>query len=249
MKDGAAPLGKGSRGMFGHWQQLQAVSVGWRSVLDPIRDPSLSALLILEFSIIFFTAPLAAKGVPIAETVVNILTWAMVVIIVLLSERWGAIVSIVLALSLISANFWLRADLLPISPMTLSRIGSILGFSALTWVVAQTVFAPGRITAQRLQGTVVVYLNLAMIFASIYRVIGELNPKAFTNGVGPGNSGELGAMLYFSLVTLTTTGYGDIAPVDPFARGMANLEAVIGQFYLAITVARLVALEIADRRR
>jgi Ion channel len=56
-------------------------------------------------------------------------------------------------------------------------------------------------------------------------------------------------MLYFSLTTLTPTGYGDIVAVDPFARSLANLEAVIGQFYLAITVARLVTLELADRRR
>ena len=55
-------------------------------------------------------------------------------------------------------------------------------------------------------------------------------------------------MLYFSLATLTTTGYGDIAPLNPFARSLANLESVIGPFYLAITVARLVTLELADRR-
>jgi hypothetical protein len=55
-------------------------------------------------------------------------------------------------------------------------------------------------------------------------------------------------MLYFSLTTLTTTGYGDIVPLDPFARSLANLESVIGQFYLAITVARLVTLELEDRR-
>jgi hypothetical protein len=54
--------------------------------------------------------------------------------------------------------------------------------------------------------------------------------------------------LYFSLTTLTTTGYGDIVPVDPFARSLANLEAVIGPFYLAITVARLVTLELEGRR-
>jgi hypothetical protein len=56
-------------------------------------------------------------------------------------------------------------------------------------------------------------------------------------------------MLYFSLTTLTTTGYGDIVAVGPFARSLANLESVIGQFYLAITIARLVTLELEDRRR
>jgi len=56
-------------------------------------------------------------------------------------------------------------------------------------------------------------------------------------------------MLYFSVTTLTTTGYGDIVAVDPFARSLANLEAVIEQFYLAITVARLVTMELDNRRR
>jgi len=56
-------------------------------------------------------------------------------------------------------------------------------------------------------------------------------------------------MLYFSLSTLTTQGYGDIVAVDPLARSLTNLEAVIGQFFLAITVARLVTLESQDRRK
>jgi Ion channel len=59
---------------------------------------------------------------------------------------------------------------------------------------------------------------------------------------------EFATMLYFSLATLTTTGYGEIVPVNQFARSLANLEPVIRPFYLAITVARLVTLELEDRR-
>ena len=55
-------------------------------------------------------------------------------------------------------------------------------------------------------------------------------------------------MFYFSLATLTTTGYGDILPLNPFARSLANLESIIEPFCLAITVARLVTLEPEDRR-
>ena len=81
-------------------------------------------------------------------------------------------------------------------------------------------------------------------------MIWELNPAGFANLTAPvGEPGELAAMLYFSLTTLTTTGYGDIVPIDPIARSLANLEAVLGQFYLAITVARLVTLELESRRR
>jgi hypothetical protein len=64
-----------------------------------------------------------------------------------------------------------------------------------------------------------------------------------------GGPEEVGTMLYFSITTLTTTGYADIVAVDPFARSLGNLAAVVGQFYLAITVARLVTLELEDRSR
>jgi Ion channel len=81
---------------------------------------------------------------------------------------------------------------------------------------------------------VVFYLNLAMIFASAFCLIWDRNPAAFANLPVPGGGpGEIATMLYFSFATLTTTGYGDIVPVDPFARSLANLEAVLGQFYLA----------------
>src|SRR5260370_15093388 len=130
------------------------------------------------------------------------------------------------------------------------RGGDILAFSALTWVVAHAVYAPGRITFHRLQGAVVLYLSLATIFASAFGLIWELSTGAFVNlvarAVGPE---EVATMLYFSITTLTTTGYGDIVAVDPFARSLANLESVLGQFYLAVTVARLVTLELEDRRR
>jgi hypothetical protein len=55
-------------------------------------------------------------------------------------------------------------------------------------------------------------------------------------------------LIYFSFVTLTSTGYGDIVPVDPVARSLCNVEMIIGQLYPATLLARLVTLELADRR-
>ena len=83
-----------------------------------------------------------------------------------------------------------------------------------------------------------------------FTLIWELSPAAFMSPPATTDDlGELATMLYFNLTTLTTTGYGDIVPVDPFARSLANLESVLGPFYLAITVARLVTLEVEDRHR
>jgi Ion channel len=219
----------------------------WR---DRIRDPSLTVLLVLELCAVFLTAPLAAKGLPIARAVNSTLVLAVLVIVVMLSPRPGAVTLILLGLAATATSFLISAEWSPVSTTVLRRGGEILAFSALTWVVAHAVYAPGRITFRRLQGAAVIYLNLATIFASAYGLIWELSPGAFVNLVTPaGDPQEVATMLYFSLTTLTTTGYGDIVAVDPFARSLANLESVLGQFFLAITVTRLVTMELADRSR
>jgi hypothetical protein len=217
---------------------------------DRLRDPALTVLLALELCTIFLAVPLAAKGLPIAQAVGNTLILAAIAIVVMLSLRWNAIILILLGLAAVVESSVVNAEALPISVPTLRRCGDILTFSALTWVVAHAVYAPGRITFRRLQGAIVMYLNFATIFAAAYGLIWELSPGAFANLVAPeGGPEEIGSMLYFSFTTLTTTGYGDIVAIDPFARSLANFESVLGQFFIAITVARLVTMELADRRR
>jgi voltage-gated potassium channel Kch len=73
-----------------------------------------------------------------------------------------------------------------------------------------------------------------------------LEPNAVTN-LEPLNNNFVGNLIYFSFVTLTTTGYGDIVPIHPYARSLANIEAVIGQLYPATLLARLVTLELKSR--
>jgi hypothetical protein len=230
--------------VFDDWQ---AAIHSWQ---DRIRNPSLSVLLVLQILLVFLAAPLAATGLPIAQGVGQWLLLAVLAEVVTLSHRVGAIAIILLGLAAMLASVAVNSEGSPIAVSVLHRGGIILTFSGLTWVVAHAVYAPGRITFHRLQGAVVVYLSLATIFAAAFCIIWELIPGAFANlPAATGSPRELATMLHFSLTTLTTTGYGDIVPVDPFARSLANFEAVLGQFYLAITVARLVTLELADRRR
>jgi hypothetical protein len=216
---------------------------------DRFGDPALTVLLILELCTIFLAVPLAAKGLPTAQVVADTLVLAVIVIVVMLSLRWSAIILILLGVSANVASFLITAEASAFV-IVLRRGGDILTFSALTWVVAHAVYAPGRITLRRLQGAIVMYLNFASIFAAAYGLIWELSPGAFANLVVQGGGPEeIGSMLYFSFTTLTTTGYGDIVAVDPFARSLANFESVLGQFFIAITVARLVTMELTDRHR
>jgi hypothetical protein len=83
----------------------QERSGGWHAWQEWIRDPSLGFLLALQMAIIFVSAPLVAEELPLAEAVLDVLTWVMVVIVVLLSHRWGAVVSIAIALLLIAMDF------------------------------------------------------------------------------------------------------------------------------------------------
>ena len=120
---------------------------------------------------------------------------------------------------------------------------TIFSIAALTWVVAGTVFSEGRMNVLRLTGAIVMYLNVAILFTAVYRLIARVAPGSFSGiSVNFDRLKSLGDLMYFSMSTLTTVGYGDIAPVNPIARSLANLEALIGQLYPAIIVARIVTL-------
>jgi hypothetical protein len=115
-------------------------------------------------------------------------------------------------------------------------------------VVARAVFAPGKITFHRVIGGVLLYLTIGVTFVALFGLLVLLVPNPISNlGNLQGNFG-IGNLIYFSFVTLTTIGYGDIVPLHPYARGFANIEAIIGQLYPATLLARLVTLELSLRR-
>ena len=125
------------------------------------------------------------------------------------------------------------------------EISTLATLVVLCCVVLALVLRRGPITARRIQGAIAVYLLLGFIWAQAYELVTLWHPGAFTGAVD--GSGSL-PWTYYSFVTLTTMGYGDIMPVHPLARAVAVLEALTGQLYLAIMLARLVSLELQSRR-
>jgi hypothetical protein len=101
---------------------------------------------------------------------------------------------------------------------------------------------PGAVTAGRLYTSVSLYLLLGFLWFALYNLLEAVQPGSFAE-TGQSNSAHLAyrTLLYFSLETLTTLGYGDILPLTPKARTLAVLEAATGVLYIAVTVARLVA--------
>ena len=104
------------------------------------------------------------------------------------------------------------------------------------------------INANRLIGAVCVYLLLGVIWAVAYTLVDMIAPGSFKGFVPPEGRGWDSEWLYFSFVTMTTLGYGDISPVSAIAKALAYLQAVFGQFYIAILVAGLVSAYISSRQ-
>ena len=129
-------------------------------------------------------------------------------------------------------------------------VGAFLAYVVFV-VYKQSVFGKGRMTTDRVAGAIAVYLLLGLLWALAYGIISATDPDAF-KGLERFQLDESGAQqdfIYFSFVTLTTLGYGDILPVSPMAKTLAWFEAVFGQLFLAVTIARLVSLEIAHKEK
>ena len=97
--------------------------------------------------------------------------------------------------------------------------------------------------------TACIYLLLGVIWALVYVFINQVMPGSFSGRITGTVFNQLQDFLYYSFVTLTTLGYGDIVPVRAGARALATFEAIVGQFYIAILVAGLVAAYITRRQQ
>ncbi len=141
---------------------------------------------------------------------------------------------------------------------TMNLIPTILGvlfLAFLVWRIFKDIIDGTRISKEKIYGAVCAYLLMGVLFANIYGFIALVDHDAFAFSepmqahVGNASEQQLhGALTYFSFVTMTTLGYGDIAPVSSAARSFAWVQAVIGQLYLAVVIAALVGSHIAHRK-
>lgn len=122
---------------------------------------------------------------------------------------------------------------------------ALISLGLLGIVIGIKVFGPGRVTSDRVLGAVALYILIGVVWAEADQLVSIHVPGAYA-GIPDANAPpDHSIWLYFSFVTLTTVGYGDITPVAPPARALAILEALIGQLYPAIVLARLVSLRVA----
>jgi hypothetical protein len=222
----------------------------WR---QSMRHGSLCVLLGVQVFVIFGAGPLLALGTPISPSVSAFALLTVVFFVVVAAPSLVPMIAIIGALLFnATAALSLRAAgtaiAVPHRVFWLDAIGGTLSIVGLSWVVIRLVFAPGSIDRYRIVGAIVLYLNIALLFDVFYRLILELSSGAF--GGIPSEYNALkwtGDLMYFSMTTLTTVGYGDIVPIHPVARSLSNLEGLLGQLYPAIILARIMTLYRSQR--
>jgi hypothetical protein len=158
-------------------------------------------------------------------------------------------IGLVLLLSAIAATW--ASHFLP-GNGTLASLGLVLGAVFLAYTIFHIfgyVFRARRVTSEVLFGALSLYLLIGLVFAITFTIVefwqpGSLSLPGGASGAGLSDPGQFSAISYFSFVTLTTLGYGDIWPRTPIARSLVTLEAVMGQLFLVVLIARLVALHV-----
>lgn len=151
---------------------------------------------------------------------------------------------------------WLGPDVLPGEMDQLLRLGVVgVGTAFTAVIVLATVAQHDRVTTDTILGGINAYLLIAVAFTMFHSFVMVLEPSAYKVGgvslhhqlLGQEDQHGYATLLYFSFTTLTTLGYGDMVPVNPVARLLTSGEAVLGQLFVAIFIARLVSLEVSQR--
>ena len=185
----------------------------------------------------FFITAILIFGIYVVSTNKQLLTVAILIALLIFTVIWFNI-------------FLQEKDLL-----VFSLLLEILFFIITAVTILAYVLDYHKVTADKLYGAVCVYLFIGIMWALLYLVIETVSPGSFamTNGSKfPGTYAHpayFSQFMYYSFVTMTTLGYGDIVPLTNPARAFATLEAVVGQLFVVVLIARLVGLHITHSIR
>jgi hypothetical protein len=214
------------------------------------------ALLIVGAPILEAVEPL---GLPkLAESVTAGLFFVMLLSAVNAVSKRGIVIVVMLLLVVLLVVLWTVnqfVDSMWIAVVAEVDTALVLGFTVT--VLFGHLFRSDQVTWNTIAASLCIYLLMIVLWAEFYAIVALLDAAAFklpteyiSVGAYKNFTGQGSAIaLYYSLVTMTTLGYGDIVPVSPPARTLAGMQAVTGQLYIAVLVARLVGLHIVHTTR
>jgi voltage-gated potassium channel Kch len=199
----------------------------------------------------FFNALFSQLDLRYAKMLVNISLIVIVVVSVwsLQSHRGGLLTpKVVVAMLLIGL---MVADIYTISPwLALVQLITLSVFVCITIYLAwQQVMFTGEITRNTIFGAICIYILIGLLFGFVFLITEGLFPGSLVGLDGKNWQDNLQATIYYSMVTLTTLGYGDITPAAPITRFLAYMEALVGIFYTTVLVASLIGLRLSGYHR
>jgi voltage-gated potassium channel len=208
------------------------------------------AYLLVGLLVTLLAGPFMAEFTRQSPTLIIQIAFATMLIIgiwsLVESRRWFR-VGIILAVSEIAVTG--MNAIRPAKFLDWCAIVIALVFCSLSLVFAFRGIARGtRMDANRMAGAICVYLLLGVTLGLLNMLVYLLVPDAFTGLAEDGQRNQGLNLIYYTFVTMTTLGYGDISPVSPFARALAYLAAVAGQFYIAILVGMMVGMYLSERQ-
>jgi hypothetical protein len=208
-------------------------------------DKGLSAFSLLLFVVIFVIPPMLEPGSGRRRAADVAYALLLVSGVLALGQRAAvrrSLMSVAIVTLAVDLGSWFVAV-----PQTWVEGTSLLSLVVFLVVVLAQTLRAGPVTLHRIQGAIAAYLLLGVIWAYAYSLLSLLRPGAFSGAVNTLDGAR--GWLYYSFVTLTTVGYGDVLAVHPAARSLAMLEAVTGTLYLAILIGRLVGLAVTPMAR
>ena len=205
----------------------------------------LTALLFLLLAI-----PLAQDFAPLDPDIVRAFFFSVLMIVGARSLKGGGrylTIGMVLAIIGVALNVVaIGQDSIVFKGASILSIFAFLLVS-ISYTMKQVAFGT-EINANRIVGAICVYLLLGVIWALAYAFVDLVAPSSFAGIERDAETGWGTGWFYYSFVTLTTLGYGDILPLSATARSLAYLQAIVGQFYIAVLVAGLVSAYISDKQ-
>jgi hypothetical protein len=206
------------------------------------QESGLSGMIVVLAIIQFLLIPLFGNY-PFIMSIMN-LFWMLFIFAGIFafstSKKQTILISIIPVLFIIFSwiTTYLKTPFLLISELCLS----VCTFLLLIILILKKVFESGPISVHRVAGSIVIYMLLAQIWTVVYIFFYDHIPGSFQLTLPAFESNSIQAnFLYFSYVTLSTTGFGEILPLHPMARALVNLESIFGVLYPVVLIGRLVS--------
>jgi voltage-gated potassium channel len=141
--------------------------------------------------------------------------------------------------------FWLKLFFTSEMILRVDIILKILFFICMIFIIARDFYKSDSVSRDTISAALIGYLLLTLLWANLYFLLELLHPNSFTV-IHETILSDPSILKFFSFVTITTLGYGDITPITSQARSLTVLEAFIGQMYVAVLIARMVGIHTAQ---